>query len=522
TSGQLMMDADGAWVSMQQGVRYRPSGCEGTDCIKTVEDEPSITIDQLVVQFHLLPDLTWSDGAPLTAQDSVYSFRTAQALYGNAWDLLRYTDSYAALDDLTVAWVGIPGYQGVYAENFFSPLPEHLWGLFATQELLGSEAVNRAPLGWGPYIIDQWVAGDHISLIKNPNYFRAGEGLPYFDNLVYRYLTEESDAIDALIVGECDLLDSTILTTDSVPRLREAQNKGQLIFEAAASSVLEQAVFAVDSLNLNRLDLFESQLVRQAVASCIDRQAIVDDLLYGLYPVPDSYLPPEHPLYNDDLPQYPFSPETAIDLLNQAGWVDYDLNPETPRTSVNVPNVPNDTALTFTYAAPDDAERPAAAKIIQESLAQCGIKVELEIQPWNDLLAAGPEGAVFGRDFDMVQFAWAESSTPPCFLYQSDEIPGPYPQYPKGWGGGNLSGYSNPTYDEACREVNTSFPDADSYKGSHARVQTMLAEELPMIPLYWRLSLSAARPDICTGTWTQNLNALESLNYGIDCSDILP
>jgi len=522
TSGQLMIDADGAWVSLQGGVRYRPSGCTSADCIQTVEDDPSITIDQLAVQFHILPDITWSDGTPLTAQDSVYSYQVAQALYGNTRDRLRFTASYSVLDDLTVEWVGIPGYQGPYAENFFSPLPVHLWGLFTPQELLGSEAVNRAPLGWGPYILDEWVAGDHISLVKNQNYFRAGQGLPFFDNLVYRFVAQESDAIDALMVGECDLIDQTVLTTDALPRLLEAQNAGQLIYHAAAGPVLEQAVFAVDSLNLNRPNIFASQLVRQAVATCIDRQAIVDQLLFGLSAVPDSYLPPEHSLYNADLPQYPFSPQTAIDLLNQAGWVDYDLNPETPRTSVNVPNVPNDTPLTFTYFVPDDAERPAAAKIIQDSLAQGGINVELEIQPWGDLLAAGPEGPIFGRSFDMVQFAWSESDTPPCFLYQSDEIPGPYPQYPKGWGGGNLSGYSNPSYDQACQQANFSFPDIETYQGSHIQVQTILAEDLPVIPLYWRLSLSAARPDICTAAWTQSLNTLEILNYGIDCSDILP
>jgi len=521
-SGQLIIDADGAWVNLQQGVRYRPSGCTRPDCAQTFDDDQLITVDQLVVQFHLIPDITWSDGASLTAQDSVYSYEVAQALYGNTWDRLRFTDSYSALDDVTVEWVGIPGYQGSYLKNFFSPLPAHLWGLFTTEELLSSEAVNRAPLGWGPYILIDWVAGDHITLSKNLNYFRAGQNLPNFDNLVYRFVAAESEAIDALIVGECDLIDQTVLTTDAVPRLIEAQNASQLIFYAAAGPVLEQAVFAIDSLNENRPDIFDSKLVRQAIATCIDRQAIVDQLLFGLSAVPDGYLPSEHQLYNTDLPKYSFSPQGAIDLLNQAGWVDNDLNPETPRTSVNVLNVPDGTSLTFTYFVPDDAERPAAAQIVQDSLAGCGIGVELEIQPWGDLLAAGPEGPVFGRNFDMAQFAWSESGIPPCFLYQSNEIPGPFPEYPKGWGGGNLSGYSNPSYDQACQQANFSLPDYETYQQSHIQAQAILAEDLPFIPLYWRLSLSAARPDICTATWTQSLNALESLNYDVDCGDFLP
>jgi len=522
TTGQQIIDADGTWVSLQNGVRFRPSGCTSADCAQTFELGQTITTDQLVVQFHMLTDLTWSDGAALTAQDSVYSYEVAAALFGSTSDLLRLTTSYTALDEVTVEWVGIPGYQGAYAENFFSPLPEHLWGIFPPAELLTSDLVNRAPLGWGPYILDEWVAGDHISLHKNPNYFRAAEGLPFFDILVYRFVANDSDAIDALMVGECDLIDQTVLTTSAIPRLQQAQNAGQLLFDAAAGPVLEQAVFSIDSLNVNRAHIFDSVLLRQAITTCIDRQAIVDQLLFGLSAVPDSYLSPDHPLYNPDLRQYSFDPQAAIDLLNQAGWVDYDLNPDTPRTSVNVGGIPNDTALIFTYLVPDDAERPDAAKIVQDSLAGCGIAVEVELQPWGTLFAPGPEGPLFGRNFDMAQFAWSDSGAPPCFLYQSDEIPGPYPEYAKGWGGGNLTGYSNPAYDQACRAASFSLPDTDTYLQAHAQVQAILAEDTPIIPLYWRLTLRAARADICTRTWTQDLLSLETLNYGSDCGDILP
>ncbi|MBE9523607.1 MAG: hypothetical protein IMY76_00815 [Chloroflexi bacterium] len=521
-AGQRIIDADGGWVSLQQGVRYRPSGCTSTDCAQTYDDDGSITMDQLVVGYKMLPGLTWSDGAALTAQDSVYSYEVASALFGSSSDLLRYTASYTAIDEVSVEWIGIPGYQGSYAANFFSPLPEHVWGLFTPTALLSSEAVNRAPLGWGPYILDQWVAGDHISLHKNPNYFRSAQGLPNFDNLVYRFVATESDAIDALMVGECDLIDQTVLTTDAVPRLQEAQNADQLVLHLEPSSTLEQAVFSIDSLNINRADIFDTSLVRQAIATCIDRQAIVDQLLFGVTALPDGYLPAGHPLHNPDLPQYSFDPQAAIELLNLAGWVDYDLNPETARTSVNVVGVPNDTSLSFTYLVPDDAERPAAAKIVQDSLARCGIGVEIEVQPWYDLFASGPDGPLFGRNFDVAQFAWSQSDAPPCYLYLSDEIPGPYPAYDKGWGGGNLSGYSNPAFDQACRGARSTLPDTESYLQAHLGAQAILAEDLPSIPLYWRLTLSAARADICAVSWTQDLRFLETMNYGIDCDDILP
>jgi peptide/nickel transport system substrate-binding protein len=79
---------------------------------------------------------------------------------------------------VTTVWTGLPGFKdATYFINFFGPSPEHVWGQFTVPELKEQEVSSRTPLGWGAYIIDEWVQGDHVSLHKNPN-FSAQRGSP--------------------------------------------------------------------------------------------------------------------------------------------------------------------------------------------------------------------------------------------------------------------------------------------------------------------------------------------------------
>jgi len=520
-SGDVIMDAQGNWVSLQAGIEYRPSGCTSLGCAQVYEDDQLVTMDELVVRFQLIPDLLWSDGTPLTTVDTVFSYSVAQSFYGNALAAMRFTKSYTALDDITVEWISIPGYQGEYAANFFSPLPQHQLGGMTIDELLTSEISSRIPLGWGAYVIDEWVAGDHISLHRNQNYFRREESLPAPDYVVFRFVPDGVAAVDALLVGECDYLDQTSLDLAQIPLLLEARSDGRIKVEFQQSASFEHIIIGVNSLDADHQNYFGTKDVRQALTMCIDRQKMVDELLNGESSVADGYLLPEHVLYNSEIALYDFDPQLARERLAAVGWVDYDQDPSTALTSVGVPGFPDATPLEFSYLIPDDSYRQTAAQIVQESLLQCGIHMEVEILPWEDFLAPGPGGTVSGRRFDAAQFAWSESQIPPCYLYMSDEIPGPYPEYPKSWGGGNLAGYYNSEFDQACRTALTSLPDTDEYVTAHQKAQAIFAEELPAIPLYWRIEIVAMRSDMCPlPTERQeayDLVEIELLDYGQDC-----
>ena len=92
--------------------------------------------------------------------------------------------------------------------------------------------------------MDEWVAGDHISLHANPLYFRASEGLPYFDNLVYRFVADSSEAQSAVLAGECDLVDQTAGLESQTADLLKLQDEGRL-------SLVFQTAFAWDVLEFD-------------------------------------------------------------------------------------------------------------------------------------------------------------------------------------------------------------------------------------------------------------------------------
>jgi peptide/nickel transport system substrate-binding protein len=184
--GDTVVDVDQAVVTLEPGVMIVPAG--ETEAIE-YEGGP-IEMEQLSATFTLLSGLMWSDGTPLTAQDSVYSFNLQADPDTNVPKfVLDRTASYEALDEVTTMWTGLPGYKdSTYFINFFGPSPEHIWGQFTAAELRTAEEAARAPVGYGPYIVDEWVTGDSVRLHRNPNYHRADEGLPRFDHLVYRFV----------------------------------------------------------------------------------------------------------------------------------------------------------------------------------------------------------------------------------------------------------------------------------------------------------------------------------------------
>jgi len=201
--------------------------------------------------------------------------------------------------------------------------------------------------------------------------------------------------------------------------------------------------------------------------------------------------------------------------------LDLDGDPQTSRIAKGIAGIPEDTPLTFTYLVPADGERPQTAQIVREGLASCGIEAEIVVQDWDTLMQPGPDGLLFGRKFDMAQFAWELTLEPSCTLFVSDEIPGPYPEFSRGWGGGNLSGYSNPAFDTACSDARLSLPGSETYVQAHQRAQSIFAEDLPVIPLYQRIRLVALRPDLCNLVLDPSANSalshLELLDYGPFC-----
>jgi peptide/nickel transport system substrate-binding protein len=523
SGGNLIVDSSGDPVTLEAGVTYRPSGCTEAACAQDYPGDGTVQMDQLVLRFKLLPGLQWSDGTQLISSDSVYSYEVARSLPSSAQpSVISRTESYTALDETTLEWVGVPGFQdGFYQAKFFTPLPQHAWSSYTVEELHTQEISARKPLGWGPYIIDEWVSGDHLSLHKNPLYFRAGEGLPHFDNLVFRFVSNGDEALDALLAGECDLVDRSVEFAPQSARLAELQKAGsvQVLYQDDAG--WEQLAFGITPLDNQRLSFFTSREVRQAVAMCVDREALVANQPAGVALLLDSYTSPANPLYDPQVQHYAFDATEASGLLEAAGWLDPDENPLTPRVAQGVQGIPDGTLFEVEYLVSPDAGEQADAKAIQKSLQACGMRTRIVTKDAQEYLAPGPQGQVFGRAFDLAQFAWAPALEPPCYLYLTDQIPGAYPEYPRGWGGANASGYSNPQYDQACQDALYSLPDSAQHQAEHFQAQEIFSQDLPVLPLYSHYSVIVSRPDMCSFTATSAVDSalwnLEGLDYGTGC-----
>ena len=345
SGGDLIVDSSGDPVNLEAGVTYRPSGCTEAACAQSYPGDGAVQMDQLVLRFKLLPGIQWSDGTPLTSSDSVYSYELARSLLPSALSsVVSRTASYKALDEATVEWAGVPGYQdGLFQTKFFIPLPQHAWSAYTAEELRTAESSSRKPVGWGPYVIDEWVSGDHISLHKNLQYFRLAEGLPHFDNLVFRFVPNGDEALAALLAGECDLVDRTVAFESQSSRLAELRQAGKLQVVYQNDTGWEQMAFGITPFDSQRPSFFASKEVRQAVAMCIDRQAMVSDQPEGAGLLLDSYTSPSNPLYNPQVQHYAFDPAAGSAMLETAGWLDPDGDPLTPRVAQAVQGVPDGT-----------------------------------------------------------------------------------------------------------------------------------------------------------------------------------
>jgi peptide/nickel transport system substrate-binding protein len=533
-AGDLVVNTEGNLVALAKGVAVFPSGCSSETCSVTWDGSSDLSMDRFIANFRLKPEILWSDGVSLKASDSVFSFKIASdpdtPVIKQAMDL---TEAYEVVDDQTIRWVSKPGLlPRDFANYFWSPLPEHILGSLTAAELLSAPETNKSPVGWGPYILDEWTAGDHIRLVKNPNYFRASEGLPKFDVLVYRFLGDIADNnVAAQLTGECDIVDQTTRLEEQTELIRQSELSGKMRVYSGLGPEWEHLAVGIKPASYDdgiqptkgdRPDYFSDSRTRQALTYCLDRQQAVVDTYNNLTEVANSYLPPNHPLYMKNLPDYAYDTAQGSKLLDEVGWKDLDQDPATPRTALGVVNVPDGTPFSVSYITTDSSQHQRAAEAFQKSLAECGIKIKISTTTVDKLYAQGPEGVLFGRNFDLAQFAWAVGEIPPCFIYLSSEIPSAANNWlGEKFGGGNITGYSNPEFDAVCRQSLLTGLDEQTASDAARKVMEILATDLPDIPLFYQPKIVISRPDMCglgidISSRSEFWN-LESLDYGQPC-----
>lgn len=506
-AGTMVVNAAGDPVALEEGVEVTNADGE-----TVVFDGTPVSMEQMFVDFTMKPRV-WSDGTPVTSDDSVYSFELASDPDTPASKFtVDRTASYEATGELSNRWTGIPGYlDSTYFTNFWTPLPRHYLGGFTAAELLEAEESSRLPIGDGAFKIDEWVAGSEIRLSRNEFYYRADEGLPYLDTVTYRFIPDTNQLIAQLLSGQCDIGTQDGMDVGQSPFLIEAESNGLLVPYFQTGTVYEHIDFGINSYGdygdgVGRPDWFEDVRVRQAMTMCTDRQSMVDNILYGRSEVIHTYIPSVHPLYPEGLQEFPYDVEAANALLDETGFVDTDDDGfrEDPATGQPF-------AVTLGTTTGNEM-RQQLTQIFKENMIECGIDVELYYLPASEWFADGPDGPLFGRRFDLGEFAWLTGVEPSCNLYLSSQVTGPTDEINPdhynaeatfgGWGAANDAGWVNEEYDLACNRALGGLPGTADYEEGHKEAQVIFSQEVPVIPLFLRLKVAAARPEV--------------VNFGVD------
>lgn len=173
---------------------------------------------------------------------------------------------------------------------------------------------NRAPVGTGPYRFEKWDSGREITLVRNDDYWGKE---PYLDKVVYRIINDPTAALIALKAGELDLQ----------PHIQPIQYNEQTS-GAAFDQQLTKTSYSTPAEALilwnNERPFFRDKRVRRAMTLLIDRQKIIESIRLGFGQVAVSPFDPRSLEFDSNLKPLPYDPRHAAELLDEAGWIDYD------------------------------------------------------------------------------------------------------------------------------------------------------------------------------------------------------
>jgi peptide/nickel transport system substrate-binding protein len=408
--------------------------------------------------FILKPNLTFSDGSPLTSADVLATFK---AITNPA------TRTPYAADFLLVTSAETPDSR-TFRVHYNEPLVTSLstWAGFT---ILPAQVIARTPdfnqtglkehpLGSGSYTLTSWQRGQYLYLTANPSSTEA----PYISHLLYRILPDQSTEWLELKSGNLDLAGLSPLQftrlTDAPWFIRRYQ---KIAYLSNAYTYL--------GFNLKN-PLFQSKLVRQALSYAVDREGIINAVLMGQgRPMAGAFKPGTW-AYNPTLKPYPYDPARAKQLLAQAGW-----HPGPDGTLHNARGAP----FAFTLVTnQNNDQRVQTAQIIQKLFADIGVRMAIRTQEWSTFVT----NTLHNRDFDAVMLGWALSAEPdPYTIWHSSQTkPDQF----------NIIGYSNPEVDKLITQARQEFDHAKR-RQLLWRFQTILADEQPTLFLYAPNSLIA-------------------------------
>ena len=172
----------------------------------------------------------------------------------------------------------------------------------------GYENANTHPIGTGPFKFTKWVRGDRVEMARFEGYWNPE--LPYLDNVTFKFIGDASAQIAALKAGDIDVL-GWISAPESAAELSKDKR-----FKVYAGTTTGEVIMSTN----NKAAPFDNKLVRQAVAHAIDRQTIIDLVMFGYGTPIGSHWSPSTPYYVDLTGKFEYNPVKAKTLLAKAGY----------------------------------------------------------------------------------------------------------------------------------------------------------------------------------------------------------
>ena len=409
-----------------------------------------ISKDGLVITFHLRKGVRWHDGRPFTAADVLYTYQVTvdpKTPTAYAGDFLKVKKA-EVLDDWT--------FRATYDKPFAPALMSWSVGILPKHLLAGKEIttspLGRRPIGTGPYKFKEWVTGQKIVLVSNPDYF---EGRPYIDGYILRIIPDTATMFLELRANGIDRMGLT-------PLQYTRQTESNLFRENFNKYRYLSFAYTYMGYNLKN-PLFTDKRVRQAIAHAVNRVEMIDGVLLGLgKPATGPYKPGTW-AHNPNVRDYPYDPAKATALLAEAGWK--DLNGDGVLEKDGRP-------FAFEIITNQGNEiRAKCAEIIQRRLAEVGIKVKIRVVEW----AAFVKDFINKRKFDATILGWTIPMEPDLYDVWHSSKTGPEEL--------NFISYKNAEVDALIEKGRETF-DQSVRKRCYDRIQEILAEEQPYLFLY--------------------------------------
>ncbi len=441
-----------------------------------------VSDDGLVYTFRVREGINWTDGTPVTAKDFAFTY---QALMSGELDTPRisnvdYVEEINLIDDMTVEFVFSEVNCAALVDLGLGWLPAHMYGDDFTDIM--TNTLNTEPtVTNGPLMFKEWVKDDHITLVRNPDYW---QGAPYLDGWIYKIVPNATVGVQQLKTGEVDIYDEVepkflveLEIADYLTLFKYFDDGYTFIgFQMGDPDNPQPRLNEDGSVNEDHgiHPILSDVNVRKAIAHSVDRNAIISKVMFGQgMPLEANTLPAIEWAYNDELAPKEYDLDLAASYLDEAGWTDQDGNGVRECHGCMYAEEGAPLKLNLKTNAGNEI-RESIGLILQDQLGDIGFEIEFEAMEWNAFV-----DTLLGQTFDMCIVGWTSMGSDPddegSFASQNDLPNAAF----------NFVSYYNPDVDVLLKEGKT-FPGcAAADRGPiYKQIQQALYDEQPYVFLY--------------------------------------